>query len=332
MISFVVVRAAGVKQHDRSTTFSAEEVRFQSGELAGTFLTPPHADMAALVLTGSGPLDRDANGPRFRSRISLEIAQALAGHGVCSLRYDKRGAGRSQGDYFAAGLSDNYADARAATDWLRDRCPDIPVYAIGHSEGALHAAHLAADAKVDGAVLIACPTRRGQEILIWQAAQIVPTLPAASRALLRLLRIDPLKSQRKAFARLRSTTTDAIRIQGKKVNARWLRQFMDYDPIPVFERIRVPLLVLVGEYDMQVPPEDAQTIGTLVHGACHQQVLAGISHILRADPESQGPRGYRKSLKEEVNAAVLNAVVAWLEEQADPPHVSMPKAESDPHD
>jgi uncharacterized protein len=300
-------------------------VRFQRTDvvLAGTFLAPPDAKAAALILTGSGPLDRDANSPRFRSRISLAIAQALAGHGVASLRYDKRGAGQSKGDYFATGLTENYADARTAADWLRDRCPDLLTYAIGHSEGALHAAHLAAEAKIAGAVLIACPARRGEEILTWQAAQIVPTLPPVTQALLRILRIDPLKSQCKAFTRLRSTSADAIRIQGKKVNARWLRQLMDYDPAPVFQLIHVPLLVLIGEHDMQVPPEDADTIRTLVKGPCDEHVLEGISHILRPDPESRGPRAYRKALKEEVSPLLLSAITGWIDEQVRPFHVEI---------
>jgi uncharacterized protein len=90
---------------------------------------------------------------------------------VPSLRYDKRGAGQSGGDYFEAGMTENYADACAAVGWLATRAPDRPIYAIGHSEGALHVARLAADNKVAGAVLIACPARTGEEILTWQAAR-----------------------------------------------------------------------------------------------------------------------------------------------------------------
>jgi pimeloyl-ACP methyl ester carboxylesterase len=233
--------------------------------LPGAFAAAPDAKAAALILTGSGPLDRDSTGPRFRGEIGLEIARVLASHSVGSLRYDKPGAGQSEGDYFDAGLSDNYSYACAATDWLGDRCPGLLIYVIGHSEGALHAAHLAAEAKVAGAVLIACPARRGEEILTWQAVQILPTLSAATRAVLKGLRLDPLKSQRKAFARQRSTYANAVRIQGKRLNARWLRQFMDYDPLPIFSRIQAPLLLLVGEHDMQVPPEDVETRLQLEH-------------------------------------------------------------------
>jgi uncharacterized protein len=315
----------GVKQQDRSTTLIAEEVRFQSGDLAlaGAFVDVRDAKAAALILTGSGPLDRDANGPRFRGQISLEVARALTSHSIVSLRYDKRGAGQSEGDYFDTGLTENYADACVASDWLRDRCPHLPIYAVGHSEGALHAAHLAADAKVAGAVLIACPARRGEEILTWQAAQIVPTLSPATRAVLKVLRIDPLKSQRKAFVRLRSTSANAIRIQGKKLNARWLRQFMDYDPVPIFKRIQTPLLVLIGEHDMQVPPDDAGMSETLVKGPCEEHIIEGMSHILRPDPESKGPRAYRKAVREDVSPELLRAITDWIEKQARASHVEI---------
>lgn len=121
-----VAPRAGVKP----TTSSSEEVRFRSGEvtLAGTFVASSDAGGAALILTGSGRLDRDSNGRGFRGRISPAIAGG---------------------------------DACAAIGWLAGRCPGLPLYAVGHSEGALHVAHLAAEDKVAGAVLIACPARTG---------------------------------------------------------------------------------------------------------------------------------------------------------------------------
>jgi fermentation-respiration switch protein FrsA (DUF1100 family) len=151
--------------------------------------------------------------------------------------------------------------------------------------------------------------------LTWQAAQIVPALPRATSAILRLLHVDPLESQRKAIERIRSTSAGAIRIHGTKVNARWLREFLDYDTVPVFERITVPILVLTGAHDMQVPPEDAAAIGRLVAGRCEARVIEGLSHVLRPDPESKGPRAYRKALRKPVTPTVLTAITAWIDEQ-----------------
>jgi hypothetical protein len=57
-----------------------------------------------------------------------------------------------------------------------------------------------------------------------------------------------------------------IRVQGKKLNARWFREFLDYDPAPVFERVQVPVLALTGGHDVQVLPQDAEAIKELVKG------------------------------------------------------------------
>ena len=108
------------------------------------------------------------------------------------------------------------------------------------------------------------------------------------RAILKLLHIDPLKSQRKALERIRSTSTDAVRIQGKKVNARWLRQFMDYDPVPILQRIEVPVLVISGGHDMQVPPEDAAVIENLVAGALRTPGLRGSQSRPSPGPRLKG--------------------------------------------
>jgi uncharacterized protein len=94
---------------------------------------------------------------------------------------------------------------------------------------------------------------------------------------------------------------------------------MDYDPTPVFARIRCPLLVVVPAHDMQVPPEDGEAIRGLVTGPCDKVIVRGVSHILRDDPDSKGPRAYRRAVKLPVSPALLAAITAWVAEQlADP--------------
>lgn len=285
--------------------------------LGGALADVPGCRGAALILSGSGPLDRDGNMRKLRLAVSRALADTLASVGVSSLRFDKRGSGQTGGDFYAASMVDNYEDAQAAFHWLKARVPGVPSFVIGHSEGALHAAHLAADdAEVAGVVLIACPVRRGEDILTWQAQQVLPTLPAYSKALIRLLHLDPLRSQQTAFAKVRSSTAESVRVQGKKLNARWIRQFLDYDPVPVFERISAPVLAVIGDHDMQVPPEDLGKLERLVHGECELRTVKGLSHILRPDPDRLGPRGYRKAVKQPVSPAVLDAIEAWISRRA----------------
>lgn len=299
------------------------EVRVSSTNdvtLAGTYAGVTHVRASTLLLNGSGPVDRDSIVRRLHLGLNPALADALASIGVSSFCFDKRGSGQTGGDFFTATMTDNYHDAKAAFEWLRNHEPDIPTFVIGHSEGALHAAHLAAedDQAVTGVVLIACPVRRGEEILTWQAKQILPTLPPITRAILRMLRFDPLKSQEKAFEKIRSTSGSTVRVQGKKLNAGWLRQFMDYDPVPVFKGISVPILVVGGTHDMQVPPEDEQEIREIVRGPCDVRMITDVSHLLRLDPEFLGPRGYKKAVKESVSSEVLNTIATWISTHLEP--------------
>ncbi len=211
--------------------------------IAGTVLLPPvgrHVQAAAVLITGSGPLDRNGSDRRAPIDVSRQLAEHLAGNGVATLRYDKRGVAASGGDFLAAGLDDNIDDARAALESLaaQPECAPysnrrVPMVAIGHSEGALIAAALAAEADsiVGGAVLLAGPAKPGAQLLAWQAAKIAPTLPKPVRLILRVLRTDPVKQQRKFLDRIAASTGDTVRMQGRRINAKWFRELLEFDPV-----------------------------------------------------------------------------------------------------
>ena len=84
--------------------------------------------------------------------------------------------------------------------------------------------------------------------------------------------------------RILASSDDVMRIQGARVNARWVRDFAAYDPGPVLARMTVPVLAITGGADVQVPPEDVDAIGRLVQGPFDGHVVADLSHMLRPDP------------------------------------------------
>jgi pimeloyl-ACP methyl ester carboxylesterase len=290
------------------------EVSFRSDGLvlAGTFVEASAPVAAALLLVGSGRIDRDSNAPRLRLAITDAIARALQEARISSLRYDKRGAGASEGDFLRTGLYENCADARSALAWLTAPADGLPLFAVGHSEGALHAAQLAAEGRVTGAVLVSMSPRRGEEVLMWQLQAIMPTLGRPARAIMGLLRIDSAETQRKRFAQIRTSSGDVLRIRGQRLNVRWLREFLDHDPAPVLAEITVPVLALTGGHDLQVPPQDTQAVCRLVRGPCSPVIIDDVSHVLRADPDSRGPRAYKRAVREPLDTAVLTAITEWL--------------------
>ncbi|MGW2182372.1 alpha/beta fold hydrolase [Streptomyces sp. NPDC001732] len=143
------------------------------------------------------------------------------------------------------------------------RRPDrrSPLLVVGHSEGAWYAAQLAADAQVAGAVLLSAAARPGGDVLAWQAEQLATRLPLPVKLVLRVLRTDLGRAQRRNLERITASDEAEMCLQGQCVNARWTRDFIACDPAPALARITVPVLAITRGGDLQVPPEDVDVIG-----------------------------------------------------------------------
>ncbi len=302
---------------DLDLTFTTDSLRLEGSlRLAGDAPSP-----AALIISGSGPLDRNSDAKRMPVGVAAALADHLASSGVSSLRYDKRGIGASEGEYLATGFHDNVADARAALAALRAR-PEVDaqhVVVIGHSEGALIAAELASDADLLGVVLLAGSAQTGRRLLEWQAAQLAPSLPRPVRALMRLLRQDLVRTQSKRLDRLAGSEDDVLRLQGVKVNARWFREFMAHDPATSLRAAAVPVLAITGGKDVQVDPADVGRMGELVSEPFDGHVVEGVSHLLRHDPTDKGVRAYKAQMRQPVDAGLLGLVSTWVGERLGSP-------------
>ena len=121
----------------------SEEVVFSSSQLSivGTLTTPTIKESypCVLMVHGSGPQDRDGNISGFMVQIFKFLAEYLAQNGIASLRYDKRGCGKSEGNFKTAGLSEMVDDACSAIDFLnvQTNIDNHNIYVLGHSEGAV---------------------------------------------------------------------------------------------------------------------------------------------------------------------------------------------------
>jgi len=295
-----------------------QDVTFDSGgcALAGTYTEAEQPVAAALLIQGSGRTDRNSNarlplGLVLRLDVTRALAEALAGARISSFRYDKRGVGASGGDYLTTGMQQLLDDARAALGWLAAKTAGLPLLAAGHSEGTYYAAQLAADDGLAGVVLLSGPVQTGGEVLAWQTQQLAARLPRSSQLALRLMRTDLVRAQRKNQDRIMASAGEVVRIQGVRVNARWVRDFVRYDPAPALRQLTLPVLAITGGHDLQVPPADVAAIGQLVGGPFEGHVVGDLSHILRPDPDSVGPRGYRRAARTPVSTEVLSLVTTW---------------------
>jgi pimeloyl-ACP methyl ester carboxylesterase len=280
--------------------------------LAGTLTLPtgPGPHPAVLCLPGSGKLDRDSNAGRVRMDLGRPLATALARHGIASFRYDRRGVGATPGDWHTVGFLDNRSDAEAALRALRGH-PEVQPHAVGvlgHSEGAVHAMWLAANAQTAAAVLLAGYARPGEQAVRWQGSRLAGTLPRLVRPLLRRI-------GNRQLARLAAITTDTARVGGMRINARWWREQLAHDPRPELASITAPVLAITGEKDTQVDPGDLAVIAHSVPGGAETHRIPGLTHVLRRTDGPGTVMTYRKLLREPVDADLLTGVARWLSDR-----------------
>lgn len=310
-----VREAAGL---DESMVPVLEDATFQSDglNLAGTWTLPAAGPVKglALLLPGSGEVDRNSDHRRMPLGVTRDLAEALALEGIASFGYDKRGVGASEGSFLAAGFQHNYDDAAAAFEMVARRSPELPVFVVGHSEGAFHATTLAARkrGRVAGVVLLSASAHSGQETSQWQTGQIAGALPAFPRVVLKLLRTDLVEQQRKSMVKLHASDQDVMRMQGRRINARWMREFLQFDPLPFLERLDMPVLAISGAKDLQVNPADLVIIARTVQGPVETKCIPDMTHLLRRDPRTPMLSDYKRQIRERTDAELLETVAGWM--------------------
>src|SRR5437762_5123018 len=158
-------------------------VHVKNVTLSGTFFQPlsNKKPLVVLIIAGSGPTDRNGNSIALpgKNNSLLQLADSLAQYGIATLRYDKRGVGKSQPDTIVGEETltiDNIADdAQAMYNWLMSQGYKN-IYIAGHSEGSLIGMMIAEKLKPAGFISIAGAGRKAGDILKEQVAAQLPGL------------------------------------------------------------------------------------------------------------------------------------------------------------
>lgn len=270
-----------------------------------------------VLVPGSGQVDRNENAKKLPINAFREIATDLAGKGIATLRYDKRGVGKSQGDFWSTGFYDNVSDASAALRFLKshEHIRSDQVFMLGHSEGAVITIRLGAmGAEFTGAILLAGTAQPGEDVMLWQGEKAVKSMRGLNGFLINALHIDVRKAQRKQFEKIRRSTKDWYRIQLiAKLNAKWMREFLEYNPADDLPKIQVPVLAITGSKDIQVDPSDLERMAALVKSEFEWHEIPDVTHILRVEAGEATLSTYRRQVQQPVDERVLNIVSDWLQ-------------------
>jgi len=273
------------------TTQSSQTVEVHittsTGTLYGTQIIPTSnvPEPVVLIIAGSGPTNRDGNSSLVTGQNnSLKLlAEGLASHGIASIRYDKRGIGESS----AAGLEevdlrfDTYVEDAAL--WIQQLQADSrfsSVTVIGHSEGSLIGMLATQKTGADAFVSIAGPAQTASQVI---RDQLRPRLPDAlwqqsEQILAALEQGNTVPSVPPELNMLYRSSVQPYLIS-------WFR----YTPAQEIKRLTVPVLIVQGTTDIQVPVSEAQAL-KMAKPDAELRIIEGMNHVLKAvplDPKQQ---------------------------------------------
>lgn len=334
--------------------YNTKEVAYDkadgSAHLEGTLSYPLSGTgfPAVILVTGSGQQDRDET--IMGHKPFAVLADHLTKMGFAVLRVDDRGVGKSTGDVRNATSADFAADVNSGIDFLKkNKIVDANrIGIIGHSEGGLIAALVAAERKdIAFMVLLAGPGIPGATLLAEQGKETLLKSGLPEKAVEAYLpfykavialsaagtdsssfavklrglfndwkqKTDPLLVQHMGF--VDDASTDGILenlLDG--FSGKWMQYFLATDPAPYLKKTNAKVLALNGEKDIQVlAASNTAGIRKALEGSksplFEVKVLPGLNHLFQRCTLCTIPE--YGSLEETINAAALEAVGSWLQ-------------------
>jgi pimeloyl-ACP methyl ester carboxylesterase len=283
-----------------------EEVKFSNGDmtLSGTLCKPltKGRHPALIMIDGSGGGLRGWNG----------VQQFFAQNGIAALTYDKRGFGKSTGTIVGATVNDMAGDAAAGVRYLQQRsdiaADKVGVWAI--SQGGWMAPVVATTTPTVAFIILhAGPAvsprvqaRHELENTFPQRGFSVEEIKEAT--VYQTLALDAYGSDeaydkyQAAYEQLKARGARWVWAPSTKeqMHADWIRPNVDFDPVPVLEKVRVPVLAFFGEKDVLVPPSgNVAIMEAALKKAGNKdvtiKVLPAVGHMLSL-PSGKTPPGY----------------------------------------
>ena len=226
-----------------------------------------------ILVAGSGPTDRNGNQPQGGAATLRMLADSLEKHGVSTFRYDKRNIGKSA---FSDLQEENLRFDTIVQDlvrWVDHWQQDgrfSTILLAGHSEGALVATLCASRRPaVNGMISLAGAGRPADQLIMKQLERQPEFVRVAADSLFRLVREDqPVEPPPFLMALFRPSVQS------------YMRSWIVLDPAEEIGRLDIPVMIVQGEQDLQIFPEDADRL----EGAARKSsrlTISDMNHVLK---------------------------------------------------
>lgn len=328
--------------------YYSEDVKFANTvdkiSLAGTLTLPKKEGVFPVVILISGSGRHNRNGELMGHKPFLVLADHLTRKGIAVLRFDDRGTAESTGDFKNATSVDFARDVESAIKYLQTRkeVNKKQIGLIGHCEGGIIAPMVAAESKdIHFIVLLAGTGIHGDQLLLLQQELIGKASGISDADLQKSKVINKgvfdiiLKTNNDQSLKTELTTylkrslkdipasvkpagmneDDFVKLQVNQLTTPWMNYFIKYDPAPMLEKVRCPVLAINGAKDLQVPAKiNLEAIYKALKKGGNKKVttkiLPGLNHLFQ-ECTTGSPSEYAK-IDQTFSPIALNEITSWV--------------------
>ena len=248
-----------------------------TGEIKGSLLMPDvkSAVPVVLLISGSGPTDRDGNQPNMKNNCIKLIAEELKSKGIASVRFDKRAIAESK-EAFTTEQNlrfESYIEDTKA--WVEKISKDnrfSKIIIAGHSEGSLIGMVAANGCRnLSGFISIAGAGRPADAILKEQLqAQPMDQKLAMYKMIDKLKKGDTIAHVPPQYNALFRESIQPYMIS-------WFK----YNPQKEIAKLKIPVLILQGTMDIQVKLTDYDLLSKAKPNA-RKILIPDMNHVLKS--------------------------------------------------
>lgn len=304
-LPFVLVRGELVVEQ-KEELFTVD---VKGGQLKTTLLSPQLPVMPLYIIIGGvGPTTKDGNLEGLAENNSyLQLAELLAEEHIATIRFDKRGVGENNALQEAEERTtfvDFIDDVVAIVEAARKDERFNEVNLIGHSEGSLIALNVAQQQPIDRLISLVGAGRPIDEVLLEQLqARLAPDVMAEAKVI-----IDNLKQGQRV-----EVVSEPLQSLFRPSLQPYMASWMKLNPQTTIADLTMPILIVGGTTDLQVPITDSELLKQAQPEAT-LAIIEGMNHILKEAPlELEGNRQTYTAQDLPLHPNLVEEIIAFIQ-------------------
>ena len=239
-------------------------------ELPGTLTFSKTKTPLIIWIHGSGNIDRNGNqGNIVKANYIKQFRDHINKKDIAFFSYDKRTANKKNFPHLKNTLfTDFVKDAEKVIAHFKNDNRFTKIILIGHSQGSLVA--MLAGKNIDKYISLSGPARPFDEVFIEQISKQSPMMvPFVKAHLKELKETGSIKKVNPFLASLFA-----------KQNQPFLANWMQFNPSEAIKKLEIPILIINGDKDLQVPVSDAKQLHQ-ANTASELVIIKNMNHILK---------------------------------------------------